>query len=141
MTEVPFYLLDTHVWFWLVRGPEGQLASKIVTKLERAARSRPLGVSVISIWEIAMWVKKGRVELGLPVRDWVESALDHRGFELVVLNQKIAIESCDLPGDFRPDPADRFLATTARLSNAVLVTRDERILQYSKAGHVRTMAG
>lgn len=141
MTEAPFYLLDTHIWFWLVRGTEGRLAGNIATKLERAARTRPLGVSVISIWEIAMLVKKGRVELGLPVRDWVRLAFDHQGFKLVALDQKIAIESCDLPGDFHADPADRFLVATARLDNAVLVTRDERILHYSKSGHVKAIAG
>ncbi len=141
MAEAPFYLLDTHVWFWFVRGTEGRLDGNTAAKLERAARTRPLGVSVISLWEIAMLVKKGRIELGLPVRDWVQSALDRRGFALVAIDQKIAIESCDLPGEFHPDPADRFLVATARLENAVLVTRDERILQYSASGHVKAMAG
>jgi PIN domain nuclease of toxin-antitoxin system len=141
VVEAPFYLLDAHIWFWLVRGTEGRLAGNTAAKLERAARTRPLGVSVISLWEIAMLVKKGRVELGLPVRDWVQSSLDHRGFVLVALDPNIAIESCDLPGDFHPDPADRFLVATARLNNAVLVTRDKRILQYSRSGHVKVMAG
>jgi PIN domain nuclease of toxin-antitoxin system len=141
VAEAPFYLLDTHIWFWLVRGAEGKLAPNIAAKLERAARTRPLGVSVISIWEIAMLVKKGRIELGLPLRDWVEAAFDNRGFKLIALDAKIAIESCDLPGDFHPDPADRFLVASARLDNAVLVTRDERILEYAKAGHVKAMAG
>ncbi len=141
MAEATFYLLDTHIWFWLVRGGEGRLASKVAMKLERASRSRPLGVSVISVWEIAMLVKKGRVDLGLPVRDWIQSALDHRGFELIALNEKIAIESCELPGDFHADPVDRFLVATARLTNAVLVTRDERVLRYANSGHVRAMTG
>ena len=59
---------------------------------------------------------------------------------MVALDAKIAIESCDLPGDFHTDRADRFLVATARLDNAVLVTRDERILLYAKSGHVRAMA-
>jgi PIN domain nuclease of toxin-antitoxin system len=140
VAEAPFYLLDTHIWFWLVRGTEGRLAGDIDAKLERAARMRPLGVSVISIWEIAMLVKTGHVEMALPVRDWVQSVLDRRGVALVAIDQKIAIESCDLPGDFHPDPADRFLVATARLENAVLVTQDDRILQYSASGYVRTIA-
>ncbi len=88
-----------------------------------------------------MLVKMGRIELGLRVRDWVQSAFDQRGFKLVALDAKIAIESCDLPGDFHSDPADRILVATARLDNAVLVTRDERMLQYAKSGHVKAMAG
>jgi len=37
-------------------------------------------------------------------------------------------------------PADRFLVATARARNAVLVTADQRILDYSKLGHVKTLA-
>ena len=38
------------------------------------------------------------------------------------------------------DPADRFLVATARARNATLVTADQRILDYSKLGHVKTLA-
>jgi len=57
---MPVYLLDTHIWFWLVRGREGRLTA-------------------------CSW---------------------------------------------RP----------ARLRNAVIVTRDKRILKYGKQGHVKVMA-
>lgn len=140
MAETPSHLLDTHVWFWLVRGREGRLAAKNVAKLEQAALGAPLCVSVISVWEIALLASKGRIGLGMPVHEWVESALDRPGFTLVGLAPEITIESCNLPGEFHPDPADRFLVATARLKNAVIVTRDKRILKYGKQGHVRVMA-
>lgn len=34
------------------------------------------------------------------------------------------------------DPADRFIVTTARRLNGVLVTCDEEILEYARQGHV-----
>ncbi|MBI4195270.1 MAG: type II toxin-antitoxin system VapC family toxin [Betaproteobacteria bacterium] len=140
MADKPFYLLDTHIWFWLVRGREGQLAADTAAKLDQAALHAPLGVSVISVWEIALSASKGRIGLGMPVQDWIQSALDRPGFVVADLTPGIAVESCNLPGTFHADPADRFLVATARARNAVLVTRDTRILKYGKQGHVRTMA-
>ncbi|MBI4191197.1 MAG: type II toxin-antitoxin system VapC family toxin [Betaproteobacteria bacterium] len=140
MAKMPVYLLDTHVWFWLVRGREGRLAARTADKLEKAALGAPLGVSVISVWEIALLASKGRIGLGMPVHEWVESALNRPGFTLMGLDPGIAIESCNLPGGFHADPADRFLVATARLKNAVIVTRDKRMLKYGKQGHVKLMA-
>lgn len=140
MAETLRYLLDTHVWFWLVRGREGRLAARTAAKLEQTALGAPLGVSVISIWEIALLASKGRIGLGMPAHEWVVSALDRPGFMLVDLEPATAIESCNLPGGFHADPADRFLVATARLRNAVIVTRDKRILKYGKQGHVKVMA-
>ncbi len=124
----------------MVRGREGRLAPHTAAKLERAALNAPLGVSVISIWEIALLASKGRIGLGMPVHEWVGAALDRPGFALRALEPEIAIESCALPGEFHADPADRFLVATGRLKNAVIVTRDKRILKYGKQGHVRVMA-
>jgi PIN domain nuclease of toxin-antitoxin system len=73
------------------------------------------------------------------VSEWIRQALDRPDFELVGLEPEIAVESCNLPGTFHADPADRFLVATARLKNAVIVTRDQRILKYGEHGHVRTM--
>lgn len=140
MAETLRYLLDTHVWFWLVRGREGRLAARSADKLEKAALGAPLGVSVISVWEIALLASKGRIGLGMPVHEWVESALNRPGFMLMGLDPGIAIESCNLPGGFHADPADRFLVATARLKNAVIVTRDKRILKYGRQGNVKAMA-
>ncbi len=139
MAETPRHLLDTHVWFWLVRGREGRLTASTAANLEQVALGAPLGVSVISVWEIALLASKGRIGLGMPVHEWVERTLNRPGFRLVGLEPEIAIESCNLPGEFHADPADRFLVATARLKNAVIVTRDKRILKYGKQGHVKVM--
>jgi PIN domain nuclease of toxin-antitoxin system len=140
VAETPRYLLDTHVWFWLVRGRDGRLTANTVARLEQAARGAPLGVSVISVWEIALLASKGRIGLGMPVHEWVDTALNRPGFTLADLEPAIAVESCNLPGEFHADPADRLLVATARLKNMVIVTRDNRILKYGRQGHVRALA-
>ncbi len=42
------------------------------------------------------------------------------------------MESCNLPGNFHGDPADRLIVGTARVEGAALVTRDSTILDFSK---------
>jgi PIN domain nuclease of toxin-antitoxin system len=49
------------------------------------------------------------------------------------------IETVHLPGDVHGDPADRMLAATARVLGATLVTKDHRLIQYSKLRHVRAI--
>lgn len=133
-------LLDTHVWIWLAYGKSGHIKPAVTRAIDEAGSRQALRISVVSVWEIALLESKGRLELPLPVAEWVKQALDRPDFELLGLQPEIAIESCALPGAFHADPADRFLVATARLNNAILVTRDQRILKYGKQGHIKVMA-
>ncbi len=139
-TDFPL-LLDTHVWIWLAHGDSRRIRPLALRAIEEAGSRNAIQISVISVWEIAMLVAKGRLELPIPVSDWIRQALDRPDIELVGLEPGIAVESCALPGAFHADPADRFLVATARLKNAVIVTRDERIRKYAGQGHVKAMAG
>jgi PIN domain nuclease of toxin-antitoxin system len=56
------------------------------------------------------------------------------------LSPAIALGSCYLPGGFRSDPADQIIIATARVIGATLMTRDRRILDYAKGGHVNAIA-
>ncbi|HCV25099.1 MAG TPA: PIN domain nuclease, partial [Candidatus Latescibacteria bacterium] len=67
-------------------------------------------------------------------------ALSSPGLSLAPLTPDIALASSRLPGEIHGDPADRMLIATARSLGATLVTRDRRILEYSQAGHVTTLA-
>jgi len=133
-------LLDTHVWIWLAYGESRRIKAAAVRAIEDAGSRRAIRISVVSVWEIALLESKGRLELPVPVSEWIKLALDRPDFELVGLEPAIAVESCNLPAGFHADPADRFLVATARLKNAVIVTRDKRILKYGKQGHVKVMA-
>ncbi|MBF5058798.1 PIN domain-containing protein [Candidatus Neptunochlamydia vexilliferae] len=64
--------------------------------------------------------------------DWVEQALDIPGIQLSTITPKIAIQSTKLLGEVHGDPLDRLLIATAFEENAVLVTKDQKILKYAK---------
>ena len=51
------YLLDTHIWLWLLDSPT-KIASPIRTALGAAEE---LVLSVASVWEIAIKVKLGKL--------------------------------------------------------------------------------
>jgi Uncharacterized protein conserved in bacteria len=125
-------LLDTHVWVWLVGGGE-KLSSQATAAIRAAAKEGSVLVSAISVWEVAMLEKKGRLKFDRDCLEWVHAALSLPGLTLSPLSPEITVASTRLPGDFGGDPADRILAATARLVGARLVTRDRQILRYGKA--------
>jgi len=132
-------LLDTHVWLWYAEGVADRLRPSSVRRLEEARLGDGLVVSAISVWEIGMHAARGRIQLAVPLRDWVERALAAPGIRLAPLDAAVAAESTLLPGEPRGDPADRFLIATARTQGVALATRDEGILAYAKQGFVRAV--
>jgi len=131
-------LLDTHVWVWLMLG-DNRLGSANRRMLEKAVPDGQVRVSVISVWEVAMLEIKGRLALAADCETWVREALAAPGIRLAELTPQIAVSSTRLPGVFHGDPADRMLIATARESDAILLTADQAILQYSSEGHVHAV--
>ncbi len=128
-------LLDTHVLLWWF-GPASRLSAAQWQVIETADPDQPLWVSEISLWEIATLDSLGRIELRLPLRDWLERATAPPLVRRIGISPAIAAEVATLPESFHRDPADRILVATARVVGATLLTRDQRILE---AGIVPTL--
>jgi len=118
-------LLDTHIWVWSVLEP-ARISRRVTSELEDP--DNETWVSPISSWEILMLARKGRIKLAIEPAKWIEQSIRAAGFREAALNHEVALrsESVDLP---HRDPADRFLAATARVYDLVLVTADDRLLQ------------
>jgi PIN domain nuclease of toxin-antitoxin system len=126
-------LLDTCAVLWLAQGADMTPASRT------AIADRNLNVSPISAWEIANLVRKGRLASTLPVATWFHQAVGKMAAEMSPLSVEILTGSCSLPGLPPDDPADRIIIATARQADMTVVTRDRQILDYSRAGHVRSL--
>lgn len=133
-------LLDTHIWLWYAEGNAERLRPSGIRKLDEARRRGGLVVSAISIWEIGVHNARGRIQLSVPLRDWVERALEVPGIRLATMDAAVAVESTLLPGEPQADPADRFLIATARTQGLALATRDRGIIAYGKLGLLRVLA-
>jgi PIN domain nuclease of toxin-antitoxin system len=132
-------LLDTHCWLWAQLGLIQRLSKAALQAIRSAESDGNLRISVISIWELAMLENRGRVALPMNIRTWVDQALSKPGIAVSPLTPEIMIESVHLPGELHGDPADRMLTATARVLGATLVTKDDRVLRYSKLRHVRAL--
>ena len=128
------YLLDTHVWYWLVESPE-----KIPVKVRKSLQQKgsvPFGVSSISLWEIAKLEENRRITFNVPLDFWMHEALDPEFIRRVDMDERVAIESTRLPEGFHSDPADQIIVATARVHNLTLITADQKILDYP---HVKSL--
>ena len=117
-------LLDTHIWLWSLLEPKN-LARRVVKALE--SRDNELWLSPISTWELLILERKRRVVLNLEVEAWVAEAFGKVPLKEAPLTHEVALETrkIQLP---HGDPADRFLAATARVFGLTLVTADERLI-------------
>ena len=132
-------LLDTHCWLWAQLGLVRRLSQSALKAIQSAESEGGLRVSVISVWELAMLEKRGKLALPMDVRTWVEEALSKPGISVAPLTPEIAIESVHLPGELHGDPADRMLVATARMLGATLLTKDAQLIRYSHQRHVRAV--
>lgn len=119
-------LLDTHVLLWWL-GQDPRLSNLHREVIENAGEDSPLMVSEITLWEIATLHSLGRIELQLPLRDWLEKATAPPLVRRFGISPAVAAEVAALPDSFHRDPADRILVATARVLGATLLTQDRRI--------------
>jgi PIN domain nuclease of toxin-antitoxin system len=119
-------LLDTHVLIHWIAGsiPLLKAHRRII---EAASGEKPLWISDITLWEVATLHNLGRIELDLPLRDWLERATAPPLVRRLPITPAVAAEVAALPDTFHRDPADRIIVATARVTGATILTRDDRI--------------
>jgi PIN domain nuclease of toxin-antitoxin system len=114
-------LLDTHIWIWSKLDPSriGKRAAR-----ELSNTSNELWLSPISVWEALALMQKGRIRVENPFA-WVERAAEQ--VREAPLTHEIVRTGLALSLS-HADPADRFLAATAKVLSLTLVTADHRLL-------------
>jgi len=128
--ECPVIVLDTHALVWWVSDP-----SRIPAKARRAigsavAAGDPVYASSISVWEVAMLVAQGRLELTLDVEAWIAHVEALPLVQFVPVDNRVAVRAVRLEGFRHRDPADRMIVATALGLGATLVTADQRLQAY-----------
>lgn len=125
----PLILLDTHMWYWWV-GDSPRLLRRHRELIE-AHCLEGLGLSIISVWEVAKKHQLGKLELDRSLEDWLGAALIVPNLSLLPLSQEIIRDATALPGGFRSDPADELIVATARVLGLPLLTADKKLLDYA----------
>ena len=122
-------VLDTHALVWLDEG-NPRLGKKALQTMDRALASGQLSVASISFWEIAMLVRKKRLDIRMELDVWRVELLQN-GLQEIPLQGSTAIRAGQLQA-FHGDPADRMIVATALENSATLMTADKKILDRDK---------
>jgi len=116
-------LLDTHIWIWSSSQPE-RLSARVARQLNNPENE--IWLSPISIWELRLLHDKGRVRLIPDAVSWITDNLSRLKIREAPLTFEVAlaVSSLNLPHN---DPADGFIAATAKIFGLTLVTADEQL--------------
>ena len=114
-------LLDTCVFLWLASEPS-RLSSAATSALDD--EQNELFLSDVSIWEITLKHKAGKLPLPDTPGRWVPDELQFHGIQSVPMISAAMFFAVELPGDHR-DPFDRLIAAHAQLGGFQLVSPDD----------------
>lgn len=117
-------LLDTHILIWLKVEPE-KLSVGATEAIQAARQNDGLGISAITLWEIAWLATHGRFDFV----GTVDALLERFSAKIVIypITPKIAVLGNQLPPTYPNDPSDRLIGATAMAEGIALVTKDRSI--------------
>lgn len=115
-------VLDTHALLWWALDPDrlSPAAAEVCAQMERDGGF----ASAISIWELGVKVKNGKLDLGIPLSEFVRRLQLSAVVELVPADATIWLRTAELAWAHR-DPADRVIVATALEKGLPLLSQDE----------------
>jgi len=119
------FLLDTHIWLWSAVDP-GRLTSRV-----RKVVSDPkneLWLCPVSIWELTLLCRKNRFRVEPDIATWAADSVAQLQISEAPLTFDVAFALAGM-SFAHGDPADHFIAATAKAFDMTLVTADEHLLK------------
>lgn len=119
-------VLDTHVILWDALAPE-RLSELARETIVQANENDGLIICDISLWEIAMLLQKGRVQVDVDSQTFINLLLQANKSRVLAISPQIAVLAAQFPAEINKDPADRLIAATALVENATLITANRNL--------------
>ena len=118
-------LLDTHLVLWWLNG-DPRLPEPVVERVQ--AQEAEVFVSQASLWEMAIKVSMGRLQVDLLE---LERQVPLQGFRWLPIRNThlLAVAELESDGDHR-DPFDRLLVCQSRTEPMLLLTADRQLRRY-----------
>jgi PIN domain nuclease of toxin-antitoxin system len=118
-------LLDTHIWLWSLGEPH-RLSRRVAQELDN--RENELWLSPVSLWEAFLLFRKKRMQISPDFTSWLASSLSVLPVVEAPLTFEVARALTGLPVP-HGDPADLFLAATAKAFELTLITADRNLIK------------
>ena len=120
-------VLDTCalIWWTLDRAklsPSAQTCLQDTNKYKFACSS-------ISIWEIGIKIKRGKLDIGTTIEDYYHRLSRVTQLDILAVDATVWIGNISLDWEHK-DPADRTIVATAKLHHAPLMTSDCNIRDF-----------
>jgi PIN domain nuclease of toxin-antitoxin system len=119
-------LLDTHIFLWWL-ADDRRLTARLRTRI--SAPGVEVFVSAVSIWEMAIKLALGKLDLPGTDLGRLDALIPACGFRELAMTAAHATAVATLPR-LHGDPFDRLLVAQARAESATLVTRDPKLAAY-----------
>jgi PIN domain nuclease of toxin-antitoxin system len=120
------YLLDSHTFLWLAFDDPALSAAARSIAVDRGSR---LYLSVVTIWELAIKINKGKLTFPQPLQRLVEDGMYEFKLEILPVTAEDAHYTIHLP-NHHDDPFDRMLIAQANVRGLKLITKDSRLAAY-----------
>jgi len=120
------YLIDTNVLLWsLENSPKlSKKAREAITNSENE-----IYVSIASIWEIAIKLSIGKLDLAFTLDDIIEE-IDYLGFIILPISLDALREVRTMPFHHK-DPFDRLIIGQAQVGKIVVISSDQKFMSYN----------
>ncbi|TGL10266.1 type II toxin-antitoxin system VapC family toxin [Leptospira levettii] len=125
------YLLDTHALLWVI-GDSKQLSKNIIKIVQN--QENQIFVSAISLWEISLKFKLGKLKLSGFKPEEIPKFLEKLNINIIELSQEEASSYHNLKEDFHKDPFDRMLIWQCISRKLTFISKDSEIKKYKISG-------
>ena len=120
-------LVDTHVVVWLAFD-QTRLSKRAKAAIQEARKNgEGLAISDITLLELAMLARKGRVQLEISLESFLREVEER--FLVLPISGRVCVRSLTLAEAYPKDPADRVIGATALVEGMILLTADKEIRQ------------
>jgi PIN domain nuclease of toxin-antitoxin system len=117
-------ICDTCALLFDALSPE-RIPARARRLLDEATAAGDVACADISLWEVAMLVQKGRVQIPVSLDTFLPKLLALRDTQVLPITPAIATRSVQL--EMHGDPADRLIVATALEKGVPLITADRAV--------------
>ncbi|WOE69200.1 type II toxin-antitoxin system VapC family toxin [Hydrogenimonas thermophila] len=126
------YLIDTHIFLWLVFDPE-----KVNTKKLEILKDpqNKIFIANISFWEISLKYNLGKLNLSGLTPDELPKVAQKMGIDTLEIEKEVMASFYKLPKvQTHKDPFDRIIIWQCINDNITLISQDRKFSEYESFG-------